>query len=218
MKSLELLLPLTVISVLGAPEPLVLQALRFACIEFCRRTEVVQRLQVPTNVVAGTQDYVVTVPADMELVRVLGAAYQGFWLTPVAPDDVRSDTALRGADVGIAKVLTGAPQFFFQKQSDLDTISLYPVPDTSVAGGLLVKAAFCPTTTAATVEDQLVDDWAEGIAAGAVARVQSLAGQAFSADPTAARKVFEMAVSSAKRQKMVGKQAAALRVQPRGFA
>lgn len=218
MRALDLFLPLVAPVVMGAPEPLLLQALRMACIEFCRRTDTVQCIQAPVAVVAGTQDYAVTVPADMVLVRVLGAAWQGVWLVPVPPDDVTSDVALRGAAIGAAIPLSGAPRHFFQKTPDLSTISLYPIPDVALAGGLLIKASFCPTQAATQVEDALFDEWAEGIAAGAAARVLAIPGQGFTGSPAGPAARFERAVSEAKRQKMFGKMTAGARVQPRRFA
>lgn len=218
MRALDLFLPLVAPYVLGAPEPLLVQGLRRACIEFCRRTDIVQRIQAPTNIVSGTQDYAVTIPADMKLTRVLGAAWQGAWLAPVPPGNVTSDVALRGAAIGTATPLSGDPRYFFQKTVDLDTISLYPIPSTLLAGGLLIKAAFCPTQTATTVDDTLFDEWADGIAAGAAAYVLAIPGQGFSGNPAERAGRFERAISEAKRQELLGKMTAGVRVQPRRFA
>ena len=204
--------------VLGAPEPLIAQMLRLTCIDFCRRTDTVQRIQAPLDVVAGTQDYAVTVPTDMRLVRVLGAAWQGVWLTPVQPGDVRSDVALRGAAVGTAVPLSGGPRYFFQKALDATSVSLYPIPDTALTGGLLIKASFAPTTTALAVEDQLLTDWLDPIAAGAIARLQAMPRQEFSADSMPRARQYEMGVGAAKRTLITGRITDMGRVQPRRFA
>lgn len=216
--TLDSALPYIAPYVLGASEPLMLQMLRLACIDFSRRTEVVQRIQAATDIVPGTQDYAVTVPTDMKLVRVLGVAWQGVWLTPIQPGDVRSDVALRGVTIGTAVPLSGAPRHYFQKALDGTTVSLYPIPDTALTGGLLIKAAFAPTIAAASVEDQLLTDWLDPIAAGAIARLQAMPGKEFSADPTLRMREYERGIGAAKRVLVTGRITDMGRVQSRRFA
>lgn len=218
MTSLDLFLPFVLPQVPGCTDPLAYDAIRLSCIDFCRRTDIVQRVQAAVNVVAGTQDYAITPPASMAVARILAASWQGVWLTNAPPDDVQSDVALRGADIGAAKVRTGSPECWFQKTPDVATVSLYPIPDTSLTGGLLIKASFSPTLSATTVDDTLYNDWLQEIAAGAIAYLQSMPAQPFTADPRAAKIRFELGVGNAKRQKMFGRSTSASRVQPRLFA
>ena len=217
MTSIDLFLPYILYAVHACPQITAEQAIVRACNDFCRRTDVVQKIQAPTDIIAGTSDYAVIAPTDMTLVRVTGASWQGHWLVPVPPDDVQSDVALRSAAVGIAVPVVGSPRFFFQKTTDLSTISLYPIPDTSLAGALLIKASFAPTPTALTVDDALFTDWYEDIAAGALARLKAIPGTPWSADPSRDAARFEHGVSNAKRQKLFGKQPSASRIQPQGF-
>lgn len=217
MTSIDAFLPYIVYAVHACPQITIEQAIVRACNDFCRRTDVVQKILSPIDIVAGTSDYAVTTPTDMTLARVMGVAWQGKWLVPVPPDDVQSDVALRSATIGIAVPASGSPQFFFQKTTDLATVSLYPIPDTALSGGLFIKASFAPTLTALTVDDSLLNDWYEDIAAGALARLKAIPGQPWSADPARDAARFEHGVSNAKRQKMFGKLPSATRIQPRSF-
>lgn len=217
MKTLDNFLPYVVPSAFGVPEPMAIQALRFAAIEFCRRTDIVQRI-LTVNVVASTQDYAVAVPTDMVFSRVIDAFWQGNLLKPVAPASVEADTALRGATVGTALLRTGSPQFYFQKGPSDATLSLAPVPDTSLTGGLTIKASFVPTMAATQVEDVLFDEWCLTIASGALAYLQNIPGQPFSAPSGAASAMFNAGISQAKRVQIFGKLTAPLRVRPQRFA
>lgn len=192
------------------------QAIRDAAIDFCRRTGVVQRVST-NSVVAGTQDYTITVVTDMQLAAVQGAAYQGTWLTPVSPDQVESDTALRGVTIGTAVPQAGTPIFYFQKTPDVAALSLYPIPDTSVTTGLTVKASFMPTQTAATLDDLLLNDYAEAIGAGALTRLLAMPGQMFSGNPAPYLAAYERHINNAKRLKQRGKLPSNLRVNGQRF-
>jgi len=216
--SLDLFLPLVIPYVYQCPEPAALQALRLAAIDFCKKTDAVQRVIDAADVVAGVEDYTVVAPTNMVLARVLGVGWNGHWLIPLTPGDVRSDVALRGVAVGDAELLTGDPMFFFQKTPQANVVSLYPVPDTALAAGITVKASFFPTMSAGTVDSQLYDDWGEGIAAGALARLKATSGVAYSADPRPDAIRYERAVGEAKRQVQFGKQTNQSRIMPRRFA
>lgn len=217
MKLLDLFIPFVTYRVMGCPDPTALQAIRSTCIDFCRRTGIVERVLAGVDIVAAQEDYTVIVPTDMSLHRIVGVSWQGTWLTVVPPGDVRSAPALRGVTIGTSVPSSGTPQFYFQKTNEVAAISLYPIPDTALTGGLTIKASFKPLQTATTIDDQLFDEWCDGIAAGAVARLQAVPGLSFSSNSPAARTEYEMAVSAAKRQVLAGKNLNGLRVQPRSF-
>lgn len=218
MTTFDSFMPYLLPLVPGCPDPAAYQALRWACIEFCKRTDTVQRVLTAVNVVADTQDYAVTPPTDMLLVNVLGVSHAGRWLDPVMPDDVESDTALRGADIGDVDLVKGTPNKYFLKTVGTSTVSLYPVPELSITGGLLIKASFKPTQTADEVDDILFNEYVEEIAAGAAAKLQATPGQPFTQDPSAALARFELGIGKAKRRKAFGQMSGSARVRPRRFA
>lgn len=195
------------------------QAIRHTAIDFCRRTGIVQTV-TQKNVTATVEDVTLTVPTDMVLTRVLNMWWQGRELTPVSPDQVDSDVALVGVTIGTAVPQAGSPYYFFQKTPTAATISVYPIPDTTLANGFTIKASFHPTEAAASLDDSLYDDWGEVISAGAVMRLMMTPSQIYSApkDAVQYRGVYERGVNQAKRQVNNGKLRSNLRVRPQAFA
>ena len=132
MAALDALLPYLLPSVIGCSEPLALQTLRATAYDFCARTDLIQRVIV-ADCLLGVQDYVITAPTDMELLRILSVSWQGKLLTPVSPALVQQDIVLRGVTVGTAAPTTASPTWYFQKLPTDSGFSLYPIPDTTLA-------------------------------------------------------------------------------------
>jgi hypothetical protein len=203
----------------GCPDPLLDQAIRSAANDLSTRSDLVQRVIV-ADVVSGTQDYTIIEPTDFQYLRILSVGFQGTVLGPVSPDVVNSDVALRNVTIGTASPITGNPTWFFQKTPSDAGFSLYPVPNANLTGGLTVKVSFQPANTATTLDDILFSDWAEEIAAGAIAILMAMPGQQFS-NTTAAefyRKAAEAGIARAKRVSRNGKMVASQRVMPVSFA
>lgn len=212
MATLTSFLPYVLPHVTGCPDPLAEQAVRSACIEFCEETLLVQEVSTQSSI-ASQQDYDIDVPTDMILVRVTGVFYGDTWLDPSSIENIRSGVALRGA-VGTATQTLATPTVYFQKTPNATTISLYPVPDTALANGLAIRAAFAPSRSATTVPDLLYDFWVEEIAAGAIARLKAIPGQPFSDPATVANYLlqFNEANRAGSIEARVGRVAAASRV------
>lgn len=216
--TIDSFLPLVLPSVHSCPQPTAELAILQAALDFCKRTDIAQVILAQTNVVAGTQDYPITSPTDLQFARLLGVSWQGNWLTPVMPDDVQSDVAFTNTTIGTAVPTQASPQYYFQKTTDAAVVSLYPVPDTTLVGGLFIKASYTPTQTATTLPDELYNDWANDIAHGAIAILKSISGQPWTGDPAHNRTMFERGINGAKRQKMFGKLPSGARIQPQSFA
>jgi len=215
--TIESFLPFVLPSVPGCTDPAAIEAIRTAAIEFCKQTDLVQRVST-YNIVAATQDYTVTVPSDMQLARVLGAAHEGTWLESAPPGEVESPTALTGATIGDAVLASGTPWAWFQKTPTAATISLYPVPDTAVTLGLTIKAAFYPTQSCTVVEDVLFNEYVFTIAAGAIARLMATPGMPFTSQLAPVyEKKFRAGTSAGNLHALHGKQTHNLRVRPRSF-
>lgn len=217
-KTLDQFFPWVLPSAPGCSDLLAQQAIRSACVDFCNRTDLVQRVMA-ADATINVQDYVVSPPADMILSRVLSVSYQGCVLTVVPADAVNSDIVLRGATIGTAVPLKGAPSWYFQKTPTDSGFSVYPIPAVTLVGGLTVKASFSPSNAAATVEDVLFDDYASDIAAGALAALMLMPGQTFSSQKGQGYAVmFERAVQRGRHQKLTGAVTSGLRVMPVRFA
>jgi hypothetical protein len=195
-------LPYVLPSCLGATEPLALQAILSACIDFSDRTP----------------GYLVDEPTDLALARVLRVGYGDNVLGAVAAADVERPVALRGAVDGVT-VPAGTPRVYYQRLPTDVTIYLYPTPDRSITEGVYIKAAYLPTRTATTVDDVLFDSYAEAIAAGAVSTLMALPGQSFTSQSGAEAnsKRYESGVASAAGDAARGLVRVARYVTPRSF-
>lgn len=202
----------------GCPDILAIQAIRSAAIDFCNRTDLIQRV-ITADATINVEDYVVTPPSDMQMNRILGVSWQGAVLAPAPPSVVNSDVVLRGAAVGTATPLTGTPSWFFQKMPNDPGFSIYPIPIVTVTLGLTVKVSFSPSNTAATFDDALFNDWVDEIAAGAIERLMMMPGQPFSSQTSGKQygTQYERAVADAVRIKNAGYIGSALRVMPVAF-
>jgi hypothetical protein len=217
-KTLDQFMPWVMPMVPGCPDPLAQQAIRAAAIDFCVRTDIIQRV-ITADATINVEDYTITPPSDMQLARILSVSWQGRVLTPVSPDLVTQDVVLRGANVGTATVVSEDPLYFFQKMPNDPGFSLYPIPKATLTLGLTVKASFSPTNAATTVDDPLWDDWVDDIGAGAIAQLMTMPGQPFSSSNARTYALaFRDAVTRAKRVKNEGYLAGSLRVQPVTFA
>lgn len=215
--ALNLFYPWALPHISGVPDPYLDQCIRDACIDFCVMSDAVQRVLTPINVVALTQDYAVTPPSDMLLVRVKFVGMEGVELGPVPTDQVDSATALSGGTVGSDTIDTGTPKWFFQKTPGSTSISLHPVPDVASTAGLVIKASFKPTLTALVVDDLLYNEYAEAIAMGAVARVKATPHQPFTGDPRMYALRFASAAKMARDRASFGQIAGAGRIAARKF-
>lgn len=199
--------------VIGAPEPLLERAVRDACIAFCEDTSLIQDITI-VNVVADRADYEVDTPSMSKLTKVLRVFYRGEVLTPSPTEMITVGQAFDGSG-GVS-----APKTYFQKTPTSADITLYPTPEESVLGGLVIRAAYAPLRTATQVDETLFQDWAEAIGKGAAAMIMDMPGQPYS-NPGMSMSLsaaFQAAISSASIQARRGMMVTASRVQPRPFA
>jgi len=213
MASLSSFFPYVLPYVIGAPEPLLERAVRDACIDFCMQTSLVQEVTI-ANLVTGQADYEIDTPSQSKLATVLKVFYRGEVLTPSSIEDVSVAAAFDGTGDN------SASKTYFQKTPSTAEITLYPAPDEDVTAGLVIRAAYTPTRTAAQVADELLEDWCDAIGKGAAAIIMDMPGQPYS-NPGMALNLsaaFSSAISSASIQARRGQMAVASRVKPRPFA
>lgn len=213
MKALSLFLPFVVPHVASCSDPMAEQAVLSACIEFCERSLAVQNTSAEDAAV-GQADYDVEEPSQQRIVKVLAVGYRSTLLRSRAAEMVVHPFALRGEAVAGESIDNGTPVEWFARDPGLPVVSIYPPPDEAVAGAVTIKAALAPTRTATSVADALFDDFAESIAAGAIARLLIMPGQPFAA-PSAAplfRSQFLQAATTAAIFARHGRAVAASRV------
>lgn len=219
MSTFDPFLPKVMQVAAGAPEPLIIDALRAAAIEFCERTRLWRdelTCDADTNPVQVVPHDVtpdankLTLPADSELFQVDRIFFDDRELDPkdVPWLDDKYPLWRTGADD------TGVPQYV--TQLELDTLFLVPSFTTGeVRAFLWLK----PTEGAATLPDFLAAKYREVIAWGALGRLLAIDKQPFS-NPNLAvyyadkfnSKLSELSSAGSK-----GQQRAPLRVKPHYF-
>lgn len=175
--NLTSILPYVLPHVAACPQPLALQAVNSALIEFCNETMMYQSLETQ-DVTAGVQEYSLSLPVNTRIVKVLGVWHLDNWLEPVSVESVRSGLVLRGA-VGTATPTSNTPTSYFMKSPTDTAFQLFPIPAETVTLGLLVRAAYRPSRTGSVVEDEIFHNWVEVLAAGALYRLLSMPSQPF---------------------------------------
>lgn len=176
MASYEAFFPYVLTEVIGAPEPVVLQAIRNTCIEFCEKSLILTRDHDPVSVQAGVVDYDLQPPSGYLVVKVQKAWLENNPLTPIAPDFVR-DAAVYNRLFSSYQAAGSTPQGYLQK--DARSISLWPVADKDYSNGLTMRVALKPTRASESIEDEVFEDYAEAIGHGAIARLMVSVGKPY---------------------------------------
>jgi hypothetical protein len=152
----------------GANTNLVTHEIRNACIDFCKRSMVLQRDHDPITVVKGLIDYDFEPPTGYLVVKVMKAWIETRELEPVAPDYIQDPVFYNPSFSGAIKK-EAPPMIYVQK--DERSVSVYPFPDKTIPLGLTMRVALKPTITSTTVEDFILQDYAEVIASGTLFRL-----------------------------------------------
>jgi hypothetical protein len=210
MKALDLFMPYVLPYVAGCPSATAEQALRESAFEFCDLTLCVQAV-CRVAAIADEDAYPVDSKAQQLPIRLVEAFYGDRPLTSVAIDEVDNASALTGnADGG--DVESGTPVAAFIRNG-LCEVGVYPPPNDPVdAKGFVFRVAYAPLRTATSLDDRLYDLWLAYITAGAVARLQEMPGQSFSADPMFMRTRFLQGVSRARADARRGRIVSSMRV------
>jgi hypothetical protein len=169
--------------VAGCPEITAIQAIRDTVIDFCEKSLIHVVDHDPVKVIAKQSDYELDTPIlGHRIIKVMQAYYQGTMLEPVSPDDV-TDPSVYNQKIGGYTASYSTPRGFMQKS--WDTISLIPIPDQTVNSAVTMRVALAPLRTSTTCENFLLEQYAETIAFGAVAKLQLSAGKPYSNDKAA---------------------------------
>jgi hypothetical protein len=162
MKKLEFFLPRVLPWCLGAPEPLVYQALIDSAIQFCDESSVTTYITDPITVIANVPEYEIDLPVGMDLARIMRVWYgEGPWDAPTG----------------------GGPINW--RMIDLDQLTIYPTPTQALPPGqfMFIEVATKPSRNASSLDDRLYSNWMEGIVGGAIQRLCSTPDQPYT-NPT----------------------------------
>ena len=206
-------------SVPGCPDIAAVLAIRDATIQLCKDSLINQTDQNPISTVAFQADYDLETPDQIlfsqeRVFKIMTVWFKGTKLTPIAPDEVRDPSAYN-QDIGGYTTTYGTPSAYTVKQPLQFT--LIPVPATSIADCVTMRVAIVPTRTSTTCQDFLFEDWAEHIASGAIARLLTVPGKAYTnfALAPAHQARFQAGINFARQQANRGRVRSDLSVQMR---
>lgn len=170
------------------PSPMITQAVRQACIEFCQKSRYLRINLDPFNTVAGDDEYELPAPVDAVVSAVLNVRCGDRMLSPVTQEDL--DT-----EANYWRDLQGQPSRYIQP--DEGTIILNPVPQEVVAVRIL--AALRPSQASGGVNEAIFERFMQPIASGAMARLMAMPAVAWSNPELAAYHsgVFRAGISDA---------------------
>lgn len=210
--------------VVGAPEAQVLNAIRNAWIDFCVGSWVWTVDSTPQPIAQNVQDYVIDLsglPTGTTIAEIMYGYFNGKPLDPITRADA-------DGEYPNWKTTTGSPPKRFLATDAKTKVSLIPipsgyaptVPSPLISPGLFFTLALKPTRASSGVDDFLYERYMENVAHGAIYRMLSIPHKVWSnANLTLAhKKMFEDAVTDARRESALGFTRAALRTRPRGVA
>ena len=188
----------------GAPEPVVINAVRNACFDFCRDSLWLNEFLPAVSTTAGVGSYTLTPPTDTMIVSVLNLNYEELGL--LYPQNFENTVAARR---DWASQL-GTPQWFVQPAPDV--VTLVNIPDRD--GSFVAMVAFAPTRAATTVDAKVYNMHLETIKYGALWKLKQISNQPWS-DPAGASAyagMFWKGVNTAAMERNVGNSRSELRV------
>lgn len=150
----------------GAPQTVIIDAIRNAAIDFCEQTEWLQYYPAAQDGIANTPLYGVLPPTDTRLAKVKSVWWDLYLLRPRSSDEL---SLIYGIDW---EQISGLPIYYTQP-ADATQIQMVPAPQSTMAGAVTMLVALCPTRDSTTVDSDLYERWLEVICDGAKARLMA---------------------------------------------
>lgn len=167
----------------GCPLSVLVGFTREAVRNFCDRTSYWRKDLAPISGSIGKVEYLIPVPADTELVRVLDKAYyRGNPIDPIMEESLN-------ARIHGWRQWSGTPAYFWMRSRNPLSIRLVPYPDESGS------ALYTSTFTADASSDRITVNTTEELYTGALVQVSN-AGGALPAPLAAATDYFIIEISA----------------------
>lgn len=192
------------------PQPVVLEAVLRASIEFCERTRLFDET-VTVTTVAGTAEYSLAVASGY-------VAHDVIYVRRVSDDAELGPSKREEFDMHAWLTDTGAPTAFYLTAAG--KLRIGPIPAAVDVAAYSVKLITKPAVNANSVPDMLADHWALTIAAGAKSFLYAQKNTAWHAPDEAMAKgaMFTSGVNRAKAELNLGRSGTPTRVTMRPFA
>ncbi len=192
------------------PQPIVLEAILRASIEFCERTRLFDET-VSVTTTAGDSEYTLSVTSGY-------TAHDILYVKKTSDDTYLGASKREVFDASNTYTDDGEPTAYYLTATG--KLKLGPVPTASDLDTYSVKLIIKPSTSATTVQDALADHWALVIAAGAKSFLYAQKNTAWYAPDEAAVKgaFFTAGVNRAKAELNLGRSGTPTQVAMRPFA
>ena len=151
----------------GCPNPVIVNAVRNAAIEFCTETLAWQETQDAFSATSAEFPLTLDAPSGARVVQVVSMTVEGAPVDPVAED-------LLDQTVPGWRTQTGSGVLGFYQPDDV-TVSTYPLPETALTFRL--RVAYSPTRAASSMNADIAQRHMESIVAGAAARLMDMPAQ-----------------------------------------
>lgn len=188
--SYDNLLPEVAPHVAGASEPLVVNAIRNAVIEFCERSWAYQVLLGPITITPFVQEYVFAAgtngqPALTTTAAIMWALYNRRQLGAVAKADLNIDTynwqsPTPGSVITTTQAQTGTAPTRYYSDQESALIGLTPIPNAIASqGGFYVQVALTPSRASADFPTWIYENYLEELAHGALYKLFAMPKKAW---------------------------------------
>lgn len=208
--ALELFLPEVLLECSGAPEPVVLNAVRNACFDFCRKSLFWRETLDPVSYTRGTAEYPLDAPTGAQIVKVVFVNLDELRIVyPHTDEDAARENPAYATKQGVLLGFT---------QPAADVVRLFPVPQED--GYFVPTVACAPLRTATSVDARLYNLYLETIKYGALWKLLSQGNQPWADKASAAdyEAKFWMGANAAALEANRGNSRASTRVAPVPFA
>jgi len=195
-------------SVPGCPQPLAEQAIRDAAIAFCEDSLALRERLIPFTTIRGVAEYsLIPEDSDTQVARVIDIYLDGTRLSPcVSAPPAPSDS------------LSAPTAYYTTRVGSAFQVALSSTPDKEYT--VVAEVALRPTRSASTLDDDLLDLWADAVTAGAIGRLSSVPGEPFTdlAVANAAQQIAIRGARGARSEMGVGRVRGSMRVTQRPLA
>jgi hypothetical protein len=169
--------------VIGCPEPLAVNAIRNACIDFCASTMYWQETQDPVSISAAAMPYDFDAPTGANVIQPMALTVGGFTILPKSADWLDANI------YNWREQTADTPSYYYQPNAN--QFVLVPAPLAPVT--VTVRAAYVPLRDGTVIDTTVYEYYLETITAGALARLCAVPGQTWSNPALAEMKKREFA-------------------------
>jgi len=148
-----------------------IEAVRNACIDFCRETLFLQHDLDPITVMAGANTYCIDVPKYNILGQVMGIYYESRRLERKSQYELEKMFSMNWQS------LLGTPQAFTQLNPNDITLALCPAE--TVQNAITGRFSYMPLRNSTVVDSQLYQRYLEEISSGALATLLATPNQSY---------------------------------------